>query len=200
MAGPLLEFPMIPGHLPPHAESMVSARAAHEALRIPMQWLNNAVERRARGVPHYRIGHLVRFRLSELEQWRDRHAAVVAPRLEQANAATVVVSPPPVATDFNGVNWHRREGLAEIFVRRHGSDCRYSARLRSWFVRTDQGWRRDDTLAVFDRVRGLCREAADRARTEQARRWFASATTVAAVERIARLRADAMPAGGERAQ
>jgi hypothetical protein len=191
---------MIPEHLPPHAESMVAARAAHEALRIPMQWLNNAVERRARGVPHYRIGHLVRFRLGELEQWRDRHAAVIAPRLEQADTATVVVSPPPVATDFNGVNWHRREGLAEIFVRRHGNDCRYSARLRSWFVRTDQGWRRDGTLAVFDRVRGLCREAAARARTEQARRWLASATTVAAVERIARLRADAMPAGGERAQ
>jgi hypothetical protein len=29
---------------------------------------------------------------------------------------------------------------------------------------------------------------------------LASATTVAAVERIARLRADAMPTGGERAQ
>ena len=98
------------------------------------------------------------------------------------------------------MNWHRREGLAEIFVRRHGDNCRYSARLRSWFVRADQGWHRDDTLAVFDMVRGICREAADRARTEQARRWFASATTVAAVERIARLRADAMPAGEGSAQ
>ena len=191
---------MTPDVLPDCNAPMVAARTAHQALRIPMQWLNNKVERSARGVPHYRIGHLVRFRLSELERWRDRHAAVIAPRLEQADAAVVVVSPPPVATDFTGVNWHRREGLAEIFVRRHGDDCRYSARLRSWFVRADQGWHRDDTLVVFDRVRGICREAADRARTEQARRWFASATTVAAVERIARLRADAMPAGEGSAQ
>ena len=191
---------MTPDVLPDCNAPMVGARAAHQALRIPMQWLNNKVERSARGVPHYRIGHLVRFRLSELEQWRDRHATVIAPQPEQADAEAAVVSLPPVATDFNGVNWHRREGLAEIFVRRHGNDCRYSARLRSWFVRADQGWHRDDTLAVFDMVRGICREAADRARTEQARRWFASATTVAAVERIARLRADAMPAGEERAQ
>lgn len=191
---------MTPEHLPPHAEPMVGARAAHEALRIPLQWLNNKVERRVRGVPNYRIGHLVRFRLSELEQWRDRHATVITPQPEQADAEAAVVSLPPVATDLTGVNWHRREGLAEIFVRRHGNDCRYSARQRSWFVRTDQGWRRDDTLVVFDRVRGICREAADRARTEQARRWFASATTVAAVERIARLRADVMPAGEGSAQ
>ncbi len=73
---------MTPEHLPPPAEPMVGARAAHEALRIPMQWLNNKVQRRSRGVPHYRIGHLVRFRLSELERWRDRHATVIAPARE----------------------------------------------------------------------------------------------------------------------
>ena len=60
-------------------ERMVDARRAHEALRIPLQWLNNRVQRRARSVPHYRIGHVVRFRLSELEQWRDLHAEVIAP-------------------------------------------------------------------------------------------------------------------------
>jgi hypothetical protein len=76
---------MIPEHLPPHAESMVAARAAHEALRIPMQWLNNKVERSARGVPHYRIGHLVRFRLGELEQWRDRHATVIVTAREHVD-------------------------------------------------------------------------------------------------------------------
>lgn len=68
---------MTPDVLPDCNEPMVAARAAHQALCIPMQWLNNKVQRRARGVPHYRIGHLVRFRLGELEQWRDRHATVI---------------------------------------------------------------------------------------------------------------------------
>ena len=58
-------------------EPMVAARAAHVALCIPMQWLNNKVQRRVRGVPHYRIGHLIRFRLGELEQWRDHNATVI---------------------------------------------------------------------------------------------------------------------------
>ena len=66
-------------------EPMVAARTAHQALRIPMQWLNNKVQRRARGVPHYRIGHLVRFRLGELEQWRDRHATVIVTAREHVD-------------------------------------------------------------------------------------------------------------------
>ncbi len=189
-----------PVPVPPPAEPMVDARTASGAVKIPLQWLSNKVERRARGVPHYRIGHLVRFRLSELEQWRDRHATVIAPRLERVEDAALAVSSSPTPTDFDGVNWHRREGLAEIFVRRHGEDYRYCASRRSWFVRTDHGWRKDDTLAAFDLVRGICREAASRTRTEQARRWFASAATAAAVERIARLRADAVPTGEERTQ
>ena len=68
---------MTPDVLPDCNAPMVAARTAHQALRIPMQWLNNKVQRRVRGVPHYRIGHLVRFRLGELEQWRDRNATVV---------------------------------------------------------------------------------------------------------------------------
>ena len=78
---------MTPDVLPPpvepdFVERMVDARAAHEALCIPLQWLNNRTQRRTRGVPAYRIGHLIRFRLSELEQWRDRNAIVIAPGQE----------------------------------------------------------------------------------------------------------------------
>ena len=43
---------MTPDVLPDCNAPMVAARAAHQALRIPMQWLNNKVERSARGVPH----------------------------------------------------------------------------------------------------------------------------------------------------
>jgi hypothetical protein len=70
---------MTPDPLPPQDEPMVDARAAHAALCIPLQWLNNHAQRHARGVPAYRIGHLIRFRLSELEHWRDRTAIVIAP-------------------------------------------------------------------------------------------------------------------------
>ncbi len=66
-----------PGHT--LAEPMVDARTAHQALCIPLQWLNDKAQRRARGIPAYRIGHLLRFRLSELERWRDRTATVIAP-------------------------------------------------------------------------------------------------------------------------
>ncbi len=66
-----------PVHIP--SEPMVDARTAHQALCIPMQWLNDKAQRRARGIPAYRIGHLLRFRLSELERWRDRTATVIAP-------------------------------------------------------------------------------------------------------------------------
>ena len=61
------------------AEPMVDARTANQALCIPLQWLNDKAQRRARGIPAYRIGHLLRFRLSELERWRDRTATVIAP-------------------------------------------------------------------------------------------------------------------------
>ncbi len=66
-----------PMHTP--AEPMVDARTAHQALCIPLQWLNDKAQRRARGIPAYRIGHLLRFRLSELERWRDHTATVIAP-------------------------------------------------------------------------------------------------------------------------
>jgi hypothetical protein len=82
MAGPLLGGVMTPDVASAHVEPMVDARTAHQALCIPLQWLNNKTQRRVRGVPAYRIGHLVRFRLSELEQWRDRNATIVAPARE----------------------------------------------------------------------------------------------------------------------
>ena len=61
------------------AEPMVDARTAHQALCIPLQWLNDKTQRRARGIPAYRIGHLPRFRQRELERWRDRTPTVTAP-------------------------------------------------------------------------------------------------------------------------
>jgi hypothetical protein len=87
LKAPALEIHMSqdPVHTP--AEPMVDARTAHQALCIPLQWLNDKAQRRARGIPAYRIGHLLRFRLSELERWRDRTATVIAPGQAQSPEA-----------------------------------------------------------------------------------------------------------------
>lgn len=58
---------------------MVDARTASAQLCIPLVWLLLKPQREARGIPTYRIGHLVRFRLSELTRWRDSYADVIAP-------------------------------------------------------------------------------------------------------------------------
>ena len=71
----------------PPAEPMVDARTAHQTLYIPLQWLNDKAQRRARGIPAYRIGHLLRVRLSELDRWRDRTATVIAPGQTQPTEA-----------------------------------------------------------------------------------------------------------------
>jgi hypothetical protein len=79
LTAPALEILMSQDPVHPPAEPMVDARTAHQTLCIPLQWLNDKAQRRARGIPAYRIGHLLRFRLSELERWRDRAATVIAP-------------------------------------------------------------------------------------------------------------------------
>ena len=90
-------------------EPMVDARAAHNALLIPLRWINSKAARRARGVPHYRIGHLVRFRLGELEQWRDRHATVMVTAPEVVDAVVQPVSPLTMVEHFSDADWRSRE-------------------------------------------------------------------------------------------
>jgi len=36
---------------------------------LPEYWLSHPKERRRRGIPHYRVGKLLRFKASELERW-----------------------------------------------------------------------------------------------------------------------------------
>lgn len=60
-------------------EGLVDAGTASVRLHIPLAWLRTRRRRRTHGIPCYRIGHLIRFRLSELARWRDAHARVIAP-------------------------------------------------------------------------------------------------------------------------
>ena len=48
---------------------LVSAREAAAAINLPMYLLTHPKERARLGIPHYRVGKLVRFKLHELETW-----------------------------------------------------------------------------------------------------------------------------------
>ncbi len=67
----------------PLGESFVDAREAAYTLNLPMYYLTNATQRRRLQIPHYRIGRMVRFKLSELSTWQsirgshDRDAGVI---------------------------------------------------------------------------------------------------------------------------
>jgi hypothetical protein len=50
-------------------ERLIDAREAAVKLNLPIHWLTCAKQRRRRGVPHYRVGKLLRFKLSELVAW-----------------------------------------------------------------------------------------------------------------------------------
>lgn len=53
----------------PLSERLLDAREAAYCLNLPLYLLNHLRERRRLGVPHYRVGKLVRFKLSELIEW-----------------------------------------------------------------------------------------------------------------------------------
>lgn len=66
-------------------EPLVDARTASRHLRLPLYYLKNSAKREALRIPHYHIGHLLRFRLSELDTWLMEHASVVEARKESTH-------------------------------------------------------------------------------------------------------------------
>ena len=54
------------------AEAMVDATQASSAMCLPYYWFANAQVRKAKRIPHYQLGGLVRYRLSELLMWAKR--------------------------------------------------------------------------------------------------------------------------------
>ncbi len=77
------------------------------------------------------------------------------------------------------------DGLAEEFSRIHGNDWRYVAGWAQWLTWTGTVWRRESTLLAYDLARKICRASAAQAHPK-ARAKISSASTIAAVERIAR--------------
>ncbi len=50
-------------------EKLVDSRNAAMSLNLPLHWLVQKQQRKRRGIPHYRVGKLVRFKIDELMVW-----------------------------------------------------------------------------------------------------------------------------------
>src|SRR5262249_29998495 len=78
------------------------------------------------------------------------------------------------------------EALALRFAEVHSADLRYIAAWGQWFKWDGTQWKRDQTLQAFDHARRVCRRASAECNTPTVAKQIARATTVAAVERLAR--------------
>ena len=90
MARPLLEDAIMTDNNTSEngIESMIDAKQAAAALRLPYYWFADHAMRTKYRIPHYLMGGLVRYRLSELSAWAARSAAV-QDRDAQDTAASV---------------------------------------------------------------------------------------------------------------
>jgi len=78
------------------------------------------------------------------------------------------------------------DALASEFSTQHGDDWRHVAIWGAWLTWTGGRWEREGTLRAFDLARHICRAAANRANSAKVRARLSQASTVAAVERLAR--------------
>ncbi len=78
------------------------------------------------------------------------------------------------------------ESLALRFTAEHAATLRYVAAWGRWYEWSGDVWKQDETLAVFDLARRLCRQASAECEKEKVAAMIASAKTVAAVERLAK--------------
>ena len=58
-------------------EPMIDAKQAAAALRLPYYWFADHAMRSKYRIPHYLMGGLVRYRLSELSTWAMQNSAVL---------------------------------------------------------------------------------------------------------------------------
>lgn len=56
-------------------EPMIDAKQAACALRLPLYWFGDPKMRAKHRIPHYLLGGLVRFRMSELSTWAANSSA-----------------------------------------------------------------------------------------------------------------------------
>jgi putative DNA primase/helicase len=76
--------------------------------------------------------------------------------------------------------------LALQFTARHSDTMRYVAEWGAWLSWDGSVWKRETTLRAYDLARAICRESSTCCEKESVRSRLAQASTVAAVERMAR--------------
>lgn len=67
-------------------EPMIDAKQAATALRLPYYWFADNAMRSKYRIPHYLMGGLVRYRLSELSAWAARCTTVQSRDARDADA------------------------------------------------------------------------------------------------------------------
>lgn len=65
-------------HPPVARESFVDAREAAYTMNLPMYYMTNARQRTSLHIPYYRIGRMIRFKLSELAEWQHLHGSMMS--------------------------------------------------------------------------------------------------------------------------
>ena len=113
------------------------------------------------------------------------HHLAHGPRMQIHDGAAGDDEAEPGASSGTAV-WGTEDGLAAAFTRRYSQDWRYVAVWGRWLTWTGQRWNEDLLLYVQHLIRGICRQAAARADSPRLKAKLASASTIAAVERIAR--------------
>lgn len=100
----------------------------------------------------------------------------------QRATAAILEDPLPDLPQFS------EENLALRFTEKHAADLRYVDAWSKWMRWDGHVWRADNTLAVFDEARAVCRAAAGEVEGERQSTAVrvASAKTVSAVEHLAR--------------
>jgi hypothetical protein len=68
---------------------MLDAKLSSAALRLPLYWFSDPTMRAKYRIPHYLIGGLVRYRMSELQAWAVNSQVIKTPALcDEGNAKT----------------------------------------------------------------------------------------------------------------
>jgi len=92
-------------------------------------------------------------------------------------------APPPPEMRAPAVT---EEALAQRFTAQERDRMRFVAAWSHWYLWDGTRWRREDTLRAFDIARAICREEAARCMDSGDRDTLSKASTVSAVERLAR--------------
>ena len=122
---------------------------------------------------------------------RQHRPAAARPRLQRhgARGARMTVTPFPGAvpvTEDDLSPEYSDDALALEFSSRHAGELRYCAQWGTWLQWDGTRWKFEKTLKTFDLARSVAREFANACRNPADGPKIASASKVAAIERLAR--------------